>query len=94
MSDDFRFIKRAEIKPEYQGPGCVRKILIDETGSHEFSRIVRLEIARNGTDGGFYLFHTSADGNSTDTWHETIEEAFGQAAEEYGVSWDEWQEVS
>src|SRR5579862_5599327 len=79
MIQDFTFIKRAEIKTDCQGPGTVRKILIDGAGSHEFSRFVRLEIARSGANGGYYLFHISADGSGTDTWHGTVEEAIEEA---------------
>ena len=94
MDEGFKFIKRAEIRPDHQGPGSVRKVLIDDSGSHEWSKFVRLEIARNGADGGYYLFHVSADGTGTDTWHDTIEDALEEAEAEYGVSRDDWQDIA
>jgi hypothetical protein len=72
----------------------VRKVLIDDSGSHEWSKFVLLEIARNGTGGGYYLFHISADGSGTDTWHDTIEDAIGEAEAEYGVSREDWQDIA
>jgi hypothetical protein len=94
VDDEFKFIKRAEIRPEHQGPGSTEKTLIDDSGAHRFNRFVRLEIARNGVSGGYYLFHISADGSGTDTWHATIEDAFGRAEEEYGVRRDEWRDIT
>jgi hypothetical protein len=92
-TDDFRFLKRADIKPENQSSGSSRKILIDDSGSHEFMRIVRLEIARNGSDGGYYLFHVSANGRGTDTWHETLEGAQYEAEADYGVNRSDWLDI-
>jgi hypothetical protein len=89
---DFKFIKRAEIAPERQGPGSVHKVLIDESSSHHFSKFVRLEIARNGLDGGYYLFHISPDGKGTDTWHATLDEALDDAQSEYGVGQADWHD--
>jgi hypothetical protein len=94
MDEDFKITKRAEISAEHQGPGSVRKVLIDDFGSHEWSKFVRLEIARNGTDGGFYLFHIAADGSGTDTWHDTIEQALDEAEAEYRVSGEDWQDIA
>jgi hypothetical protein len=67
----------------------VQEVLIDETGSHDFShsKFVRLEIARNGADGGYYLFHICADGNGTDTWHATINEALEEADSPSASNW-------
>jgi hypothetical protein len=94
VSQDFHFIKRAGISDERQGPGSVDKVLIDESGSHHFSKFVRLEIARNGSDGGYYLFHISQDGTCTDTWHATLHEALDEACSEYGVAETDWQDIA
>lgn len=94
MDQEFEYIKCAEIKLGQQGPGIVRKVLIDDSGPHEFSRYVRLELARNGSDGGYYLFHVSSDGRGTDTWHSTIWEAFGEAEAEYGVTREDWKDIA
>ncbi|MGC2660959.1 MAG: hypothetical protein WA324_23645 [Bryobacteraceae bacterium] len=31
-----------------------------------------------GEEAGFYLLHLYSDGQGTDTWHETLEDAFHQ----------------
>jgi len=36
------------------------------------------------------LFHVSADGQVADTWHQSIDEALGQAEWELGVQPGEW----
>lgn len=42
-------------------------------------------------DPGFYLIHLDKSGEElTDTYHETIEQAFEQAHFEYGIVRDEW----
>jgi hypothetical protein len=51
----------------------------------------QLEIATNGQDTGYYLLHICADGRGTDTWHESLEDAFSQAEFEFGVKHHEWQ---
>ena len=93
MDQEFTFIKRAEINPDRQGTISVKHVLIDSTGPHPFSTFVRLEIARNGSDGGYYLFHVCADGSGTDTWHATLEEALDQAEAEFGVTTEDWQDI-
>jgi hypothetical protein len=51
-----------------------------------------LEIATYGSDSGFFLFHLCADGSGTDTWHQTLDDAFHQAEFEFKVSRDEWHD--
>lgn len=38
--------------------------------------------------------HFCADGSGTDTWHETLEDAFHQAEWEFGVERSQWTEVN
>jgi hypothetical protein len=94
MDQDFTFMKRAEINPDRLGTVSVSHVLIDSTGSHTFSAFVRLEIARNGADGGYYLFHICADGSGTDTWHGTLEDALDQAEAEFGVITEDWKDIA
>lgn len=42
-------------------------------------------------DSGFYLIHLDKNGEElTDTYHETVEQAFEQAHFEFGIARDEW----
>jgi hypothetical protein len=49
-----------------------------------------LVIALDPAETGCYLFHVSADGQVADTWHQSLDEALGQAKRELGVQPEEW----
>ena len=47
----------------------------------------RVEIIPEPADGSFMLFRYTKDGEDCgDTWHETLQDAFDQAAFEYGLA--------
>jgi hypothetical protein len=50
----------------------------------------RLEIATYAEQVGFYLLHICSDGQGTDAWHETLDDALDQAEFEFGVKRREW----
>lgn len=50
----------------------------------------RLEITTYGRESGFYSLHICSDGSGTDTWHESLDDAFDQAGFEFGVKRHEW----
>jgi hypothetical protein len=55
----------------------------------------QLRVEQLEGDPGFYLLYCTAEGAElSDTYHETIEAAFDQAAWEFGVRPDEWTRVS
>lgn len=62
----------------------------DATGAAPFPRFIALEIATYPGEQGFYLFHICADGQGTDTWHESLDAAIDQAGWEFGVKREEW----
>jgi hypothetical protein len=92
MGDEFKWLMRANVKPGKQGPGSTKKVLIDESGSHEVLHVVRLEIASYGPDN-FYLFHVPAEGTATETLHETLEDALDEAEADYGVGRADWRGI-
>ncbi len=58
----------------------------------EFPIPAWVEISEEGE--AFFLSYFNADGSFlTDTWHETLERAKKQAAFEFGIAADEWQEI-
>jgi len=98
MSQQFKWLQRAEIKPGNRSLGITTHTLIDSSGidssgPHAFSEFVRLEIATYGTDQGFYLLHICADGTGTDTWHQTLDDALRQAEVEFRVGRSEWRDL-
>lgn len=61
-------------------------------------QVVSLRIARYddpdqpNPDDGIYLFTVTADGGTvSDTWHETVDDAFDQAEDEFSVGRNEWR---
>ena len=54
-----------------------------------FGPATGLAIARYVGSDGYYLFYLGPDGRvATDTWHESVQRAFSQAALEYeGLRW-------
>jgi hypothetical protein len=45
-------------------------------------------------DGAFYLFYFNASGECmTDTWHESLARAKGQARFEFEIEEEDWEEV-
>lgn len=54
-------------------------------GGHEVTNFAGLAIARYDSDAGFYLLYCDDDWMTvTDTYHETIDGAIGQARFEFG----------
>ena len=50
-----------------------------------------LSIVKYSDNEGYYLLYLDKFGEEqTDTYHETLEDAFGQAEFEFGVKKDEW----
>ncbi|NLK66670.1 MAG: hypothetical protein GX282_04260 [Campylobacteraceae bacterium] len=51
-----------------------------------------LSIVQYDADDGFYLFYLNKfEEEQTDTYHETLEDAFSQAEFEFGVKKEDWQ---
>jgi hypothetical protein len=93
MDQEFKWLKRADVKPKNRSLRVTKHTLVDSTGQRAFREFVRVEIASYGADQGFYLMHICADGTGTDTWHETLDDAFDQAESEFKISRDEWRDI-
>jgi hypothetical protein len=53
-----------------------------------------LQIAHYEGEKSCYLFHISDGGESTDTFHDSVEEAMQHAEDLYGVEKSEWTDVN
>ena len=54
-----------------------------------------LNIVKYDGDSGFYLFYLDESGKEqTDTYHESIEDAFKQAEFEFGVKKEDWKNLN
>lgn len=70
--------------------GNTKHWLVDSAGKRPFPHFVSLTIAQYPGDTGFYLLYKCDDGQGTDTWHQSLEDAQHQAEFEFGVRLDEW----
>jgi hypothetical protein len=86
-------IKRASLGPQHLNPGSTIHKLSDSKGGLPFPPFKSLEIAHDPDSKGFYLFHICADGQGTDTWHESLQDALHQAEFEFAVKPDEWEDI-
>lgn len=86
----FQSLFRVELAAHHLRPGRAEHRLKDASGVHDFPPFRTLEICSSSSDGGFYLMYEPESGLGTDTWHETLNDAFGQAEWEFGVSRNEW----
>jgi hypothetical protein len=58
-------------------------------------RPAQLRIVQFANDPGFYLLYCTTGGEElTDTYHDTLDAAFGQAEWEFGVKRPEWKIVT
>ena len=67
-----------------------RHTISDTSGKRAFPPFIELVIAADPGETGCYLFHVCADGQVADTWHQSIDEALGQAEWEFGVQPKDW----
>lgn len=88
-----RALKRVSLTASHLSPGRTQHTLVDSVGARPFPPFVSLAITRYGQDAGYYLMHICGNGLATDTWHETLEDALKQAAWEFEVRSEEWQDV-
>ena len=91
---DWVIIKRVKLQPHHLNPGRTRHTLRDGNEATPFPPFTSLEIAQYPGDQGYYLLHICDEHLSTDTWHETLEDALHQAEWEFEVRPEEWTDVN
>ncbi|MHC4178266.1 MAG: hypothetical protein ACYSWU_12215 [Planctomycetota bacterium] len=63
-------------------------------GGELLRSVAGLAIVKYAGEEGYYLLYCDPDWNSlTDTWHESLEKAYGQAAFEFEGVADTWSEA-
>jgi hypothetical protein len=80
----------AKLAPHHHRPGRTKHRLVGPDGPRDFPPFIALTIAQFQGDNGFYLLYTPESGMGTDTWHQSLEDAFHQAEHEFGVIRIEW----
>ncbi|WP_460493283.1 hypothetical protein [Dactylosporangium cerinum] len=86
-------LAEVRLQPHHQPTGVTRHNLGAPGGTGaEFPRPVSLQVVQYpGDEPRVYLFYCDESGEEmTDTDHDSVEEAFGQACAEFGVLHHEW----
>lgn len=87
-----RILKQLELQPHHSAKSRTRHYLpSDHANPHP--QFVTLKIAKFDNDPGYYLYCLTAEGEETDTYHSSMEEALEQAEFEFGVAKEEWVDV-
>jgi len=89
---ELRSLFRVELGSHHLRPGRAKHQLKDASGLHDFAPFVALEICTSPAHG-FYLMYEPESGHGTDTWHQSLDDAFHQAEWEFGVAQAEWKET-
>ncbi len=88
--NDYVILKSIVLGPHHLATGKTQHYQKEQ----ELPPASTLKIATYEDTEGFYLLYLDANGNElTDTFHDTIEEAFSQAEWEYNVKPDEWETI-
>ena len=88
MTIEPRFLFRVRLGPEHAPTGRT----VHRHGDSAIPAPVLLKIVQYEADSGYYLFYCDAEGEVlTDTYHDTVELAMGQAEWEFSVTRDQWE---
>jgi hypothetical protein len=90
---EFRSLFPVELGLHHLRPGRAKHRLKDASGLHDFPPFKALEICSTSTGAGFYLMYEPETRHGTDTWHQTLDDAFHQAEWEFGVTRSEWMKT-
>jgi hypothetical protein len=83
-------LKRVRLGPHHH-PSLTKHSISRAGGKQDFPPFTELVIAAaEPAEAGCYLFHVTAAGHAADTWHQSVDEALGQAEYELGVRPEEW----
>lgn len=85
-------MKRVDLAPHHALKSQTRHYLPSAT-ANPYPAFVSLEIAKYDDAPGYYLFHITNEGENSDTYHSSIEEAMAQANFEFGITAEEWLDV-
>ncbi len=87
-------IKKVVLSERHRQPEHVGATITAERTIIPKPPFASLEIAHYPGDESCYMFHISSNGEGTDTWHETLNDALDCAEQMYGVKPSEWLDVN
>lgn len=91
---EFMALKRVFLNPHHHQPPSVGATIHASGMVRPRAPFVELRIARYQGEEPCYLFHIAANGESTDTFHESLHDALKHAQNVYGVRPTEWLDVN
>jgi hypothetical protein len=87
-------IRKVMLGEHHLSPDRAKHTLSDGQGTRAFPPFTALWIVHDPDDSGYYLMYGCENGQSTDTWHQSLEDALHQADWEFGVQPEEWTETN
>ena len=91
---DFIELKRVSLGPQHLQPSEIGATIHAGGVMEPKAPFAELKIARYVGEESCYMFHIAKNGESTDTWHETLSDALRDAEDLYGVKESDWLEVN
>jgi len=91
---EFVEIRRVLLGPEHLHPAKVGATIHAGGVMRPNAPFAKLRIARYTGEESCYMFHIARNGESTDTWHETLSDALHEAESLYGVKETDWLVVN
>jgi len=88
----FIAVKKVVLGPHHSQPKNVGATIHAGGTMKPSPPFAELQIARYEGENSCYLFHISEAGASTDTFHDSLEEAMQYAEDLYGVTPTEWED--
>jgi hypothetical protein len=86
--EKYLILRRIRLTPKHESTGNTRHF----HGGTPIPSPKELLMVKYDGDPGFYLIHLDESGNElTDTYHDTLEDAFAQAAWEFQIDEGEWE---
>lgn len=89
-----RILKQLELQPHHSAKSRTVRHYLSSDHASPYPQFVTLKIAKFDNDPGFYLYYLTAEGEETDTYHSSMEEALEQAELEFGVAKEEWIDIA
>jgi hypothetical protein len=86
-------IKRVSLGEHHLRPGRTKHLLFHGEGRNEFPPFSSLVIAQHPANKGYFLLYLCENGQGTDTYHLTLDDALHQAKFEFEVEPEEWEEA-
>src|ERR1039457_4781476 len=88
-------IKKVVLNESHYSPCRTKHYLVDGQGKRELPPFTSLFITHHPDNpSNYFLMYLCENGQGTDTFHLTLDDALHQAEYEFGVRQEEWTEIN